>query len=159
MIAIDILKEKGFGVENIHEEYSVNCGAEGEGVTVYLVDIAGIRKDYKVAIECGDAKKKKITDLRKIFDEIIVIDAGKILELYDKIKEKYINETKTLKQELDRAKESRNWIAGDANSKLNELNREIDSLKEENRHLKIKLNRFEKVIAEAWEAYKIQEKS
>lgn len=90
---IDILKDKGFEPREIHEEYSLSLF---NGINRYIIDLVGIKDNFKIAIECGSVGLSKITDLKKYFDEIIIVDAVKVTELYEYWRERYFLETKKL---------------------------------------------------------------
>ena len=67
--AIEILKkEYGFKDDEIKTEMSVKVNGK-----LYIVDVAGIKKDFKVAIECGKLRMKKLSDLKRIFDVVLQI--------------------------------------------------------------------------------------
>jgi len=70
-VAEDFLREQGFEDREIKHEYTVKT-TEGKGR--WRVDVVGIKKGYKVAVECGKYDARKILDLMKIFDEVYLLD-------------------------------------------------------------------------------------
>ena len=67
--AVEILKEKyGFKDSEIRTEYPVLY--KGHHL---IVDVVGVRKDFKVAVECGRAKRERIERLKMLFDEVLHI--------------------------------------------------------------------------------------
>jgi len=67
--AVKILKEKyGFKDSEIRTEYPVLY--KGHHL---IVDVVGVRKGFKVAIECGRVKQERIEKLRMLFDEVLHI--------------------------------------------------------------------------------------
>lgn len=66
--ARELLRKKGFKNSEIKDEYSVKLGNK----RFQIVDIVGIKKDKKIAIECGGINKN-LDPLRDIFDEVIVL--------------------------------------------------------------------------------------
>ncbi len=69
----DLLRKKGFKNKEIHTEYEVNLG----NGRFQRIDVVGITKSNKVAIECGGVNKN-IEPLKKIFDEVIIIPYVKV---------------------------------------------------------------------------------
>ena len=65
-----ILLRKGFKESEIFEEYPINVKSKNR--KRYVIDIAGVKKDFKVAIECGSLSKNK-NELKKLFDEVIIL--------------------------------------------------------------------------------------
>lgn len=115
-IAEKILRGKGFNADEIKEEYAVSVKSgpdfqKDSKTKTFIIDSAGIKDDYRVAIEVGNCKQSKLILLGQIgFDEVIhlpygyenLLDAGSMdltSELYDVIKERDI-EIKKLKKEL-----------------------------------------------------------
>jgi len=60
--AKDILRQKGFKEDQIHEDL---------GFGDHRVDVVGWSKDRKIAVECGHRDQRKLEDLRNFFDEVI----------------------------------------------------------------------------------------
>lgn len=60
--AVNHLKSLGFNDNEIIEEYNFRTGK--------FVDIAGIKKDFKVAIECGNTGKYRVKFLKQFFDKV-----------------------------------------------------------------------------------------
>ena len=151
-IAVDILKEKGFKSEEIKEEYTVEYKQDGR--TKYEVDVVGINKDYKIAIECGTTEYSKILNLQKIFNEVIIVDALKVVELYNYWKTLHHTDVMRLSQEVYKLKERNVWICKDAEKTVGEIEAKLEPLEKENVNLRLQLKKLQKVIAEAWEASK-----
>jgi len=87
----DILKDKGFEPREIHEEYSFLLA---NGINKYIIDLVGIKDEFKIAIECGNVGLSKINYLKKYFNEVIIVDAIKVTELYEYWREKYFLDIK-----------------------------------------------------------------
>ena len=153
-IAIDILKEKGFDPREIHEEHDVEYTVNGR--IKYTVDIVGIKDNYRVAIECGQTELSKLTNLRKIFDEVIWVNAKLVIEFYDQWKSKYYTEIGKLQQENVYLSNRAESIARNANADFDKLKNERDDALSKQRKLEIQLRSLQKVIAEAWSATKEQ---
>ena len=151
-IAVDILKEKGFKPDEIKEEYFVEYN--GDGRTRYEIDVVGINRDYKIAVECGITEYSKILNLQKIFNEVIVVDAFKVVELYNYWKTLHYKDVMRLSQEVHDLKGRMVWVCRDANKSVEEIETKIKPLKKENNELRLELKKLQKVIAEAWEANK-----
>ncbi len=63
--ATQYLRDNGFKDNEIYEEYKL----ESSQMTQKLyIDIVGIRKDKKVAIECGRTSAKRLSQLSLFFD-------------------------------------------------------------------------------------------
>jgi hypothetical protein len=150
-VGIDILKEKGFSPTEIHEEYDVEYKIDGK--IKYKVDLAGIKDGYKVAVECGGSTLSKLLNLRKIFDEAIVVDTAKVVEVYEYWKTKYLNDTERLELENRRLKEQLKWVYG---SRIGPLEEKVEKLEHELLSLQARLRSYQKVMAQAWEAVKEQ---
>ncbi|MCW4021152.1 MAG: hypothetical protein NWF14_08000 [Candidatus Bathyarchaeota archaeon] len=60
--AKDILREKGFQEDQIHEEF---------GFKNYRIDVVGWSRNKKIAVECGYCSQWKLKDLQTFFDEVI----------------------------------------------------------------------------------------
>jgi hypothetical protein len=151
-IAIDILRDKGFKETEIKEEYDVEYPIDGR--IKYTVDVVGIKDNYKVAIECGKVELSKLLNLRKIFDEVLVINPQKIVEMYEYWKTKYFTETDELRRENKRLLERAEWVCNDANMRIEQLEEAKKKLEDEVKALQIKLRRYEKVLAQAWNVVK-----
>ena len=116
-IAEKILRGKGFTDDEIKEEYCISISSDivsksnSISRNLFIVDFAGIKNDYKVAIEVGTCKQSKLILLSQVgFDEVIhlpygfeeLVSPGSMdleSELYDVIKERE-TEIKKLKKEL-----------------------------------------------------------
>jgi len=61
-----------FSQNEIFEEYRVVIKGK-----VYYVDVIGKRRGFKVAVECGRTKLKKLVDLREIFNIVEHISRGR----------------------------------------------------------------------------------
>lgn len=152
-IAIDILKEKGFSGVEIHEEYNVEFQYNGR--LKYTVDVAGIKDGYKVAIECGGVEHSKILDLRKIFDEVIVIRPETLIDKYEYWRAAFYNqknEIKALQERNQKLVEHAEWVCNDANKQIEPFQAQIKELEAEIIRLKNEHKKLQKVIATAWEA-------
>jgi hypothetical protein len=64
------LLELGFSEEEIFEEYLIKTDDMKKGI---IVDVAGIKPHYKVAIECGHVNGSRIAQLQLFFDHIEVL--------------------------------------------------------------------------------------
>jgi len=78
--AKQILLDKGFKSNEIHDEYTVT---EQNG-TWLVVDVVGDNNKQKIAIECGNIGFNRIEKLKQYFDEVIHIpyvkrDGNKII--------------------------------------------------------------------------------
>lgn len=153
-VAIDILKEKGFEPAEIHEEYDVEYAVNGR--IKYTVDIAGIKDKYRVAIECGQTELSKLTNLRKIFDEVIWLNGKLVIDLYDQWKSKYYMEIGKLQMENSELSNRADYITRKANVDFDRLQAERDDAVSKAHKLELQLRSLQKVIAEAWSAMKEQ---
>ena len=62
-MAKNILKEKGFSKDEMKEEYHIKN---------MRIDFVGIKRNFKVAIECGNLQgRNRIMELSNFFDEIV----------------------------------------------------------------------------------------
>ena len=66
-----MLHEMGFTDNQIFEEYNV-ISDKTPNRSFFIVDIAGISKDRRVAIECG-ALHCSLKDLQNYFDKVIIL--------------------------------------------------------------------------------------
>lgn len=148
-IAIDILKERGFNLGEIHEEYNVEYKVNGQ--IKYTIDVAGIKGDHKVAMECGSVQITKLLNLRKIFDEVIVIDVDKVVEMYEYWKTKCYTEVVKLREDNQRLKEHGQWVVDDANKRIGPYEEKVEKLETELHKIKDQLKKLQEVIAKAWE--------
>ena len=104
-----ILYKKGFNETEIHEEYVLDLLQSTK--RCFRVDVVGISKDKKIAIELGTTNPKKLTQLELFFDKVIHIPYGvegfEEIQLDQIIKYKTINEslTDTIKKLKDEIKE------------------------------------------------------
>lgn len=103
-----ILKEMGFKRDEIFDEYEIGV-KNGKGN--FRVDVAGIKKNQRVAIECGNTPGEKIAALKMFFDEVIVLPFFK-LDITDRML------LRELRAENDRLKEM-----------ITNLNNEVSHLK------------------------------
>jgi len=62
--AKEILKNKGFKEDEIHEEF---------GFKNYRIDVVGWSDENKIAVECGYCDSGKREELEKFFDEVICL--------------------------------------------------------------------------------------
>lgn len=62
--AKEILKKKGLGEDEIHEEF---------GFKNYRIDVVGWSDEKKIAVECGYCDPSKLEELKKFFDEVICL--------------------------------------------------------------------------------------
>jgi hypothetical protein len=62
--AKEILRERGFREEEIHEEFWFKN---------YRVDVVGWSTEKKIAIECGFSSSRKREELKKFFDEVLYL--------------------------------------------------------------------------------------
>ena len=153
-VAIDILKEKGFEPREIHEEHDVEYAVNGR--VKYTVDIVGVKDNYRVAIECGQTELSKLTNLRKMFDEVIWVNAKLVIELYDQWKSRYYTEIGKLQKENVDLSNRAEYVVRKANADFDRLQRERDDALSKQRKLEIQIRSLQKVIAEAWSAMKEQ---
>lgn len=65
-----LLQSLGFSESEIKEEYTIKNPEMKEG---FRVDVAGIKPDYKVAVECGLTNSDKLGWEKLFFDEVIVL--------------------------------------------------------------------------------------
>lgn len=70
--ARQILADKGYLPEQIHEEYEVKVGGY-DCKKLMRVDVVGINQEKRIAIECGSTPGEKIAALKMFFDEVIVL--------------------------------------------------------------------------------------
>lgn len=135
-LAEKILRGKGFTDDEIKEEHSISISSDIMNTpnslprNLFIVDFAGIKNDYKVAIEVGTCKQSKLLLLSQVgFDEVIHLPYGfedlvspssmdLESELYDVIKERE-TEIKKLKKELVKA--TRNFFHYEARIRDSEL--------------------------------------
>lgn len=160
-VAVDILKEKGFCASEIKEEYVLEYIEDGR--TKYIIDIVGMKNNYKMAIECGSVEYSKLINLRKVFDDVIVVNVEKVVELYDYWRSEYIFETKKLRDEVERLNtEIGSWqrkmeyIRTTETGEMMSLKKEHFLLKKDVIELEKKLRVYQKVMRESWEATKEQ---
>lgn len=153
-VAIDLLKERGFSPNEIHEEHSVKYKVDGH--MSYKIDVVGIRENRKVAIECGKTELSKLMNLRKIFDEVIVVGPEKIVELYDYWKGKYFTDTNKLKMEVNDLLYRIERVIERRDSEIQPLKDEIAELKTKIEKLQGKLRMYQKVISESCKMMKEQ---
>lgn len=66
----DILRQMGFNDPQIFEEYHI---ARDNPIGGLRIDVAGIQKGNKVAVECGNTLLEKVAWLRLYFDVIILL--------------------------------------------------------------------------------------
>jgi len=160
-VGVDILKEKGFCASEISEEYVLEY-VVGEN-TKYIIDLVGIKDDYKIAIECGSVEYSKLINLRKIFDEVIIVNTNKVIELYDYWRSRCILETDKFRDEIERL----NVEIGSLNERIKHilstetgetmsLKYELSSVKKDMAKLERKLRAYQRVMLESWEAVKEQ---
>jgi len=81
--AKQLLITKGFKQDEIFEEYTIT----GQNGTWVVVDVAGIRNDKKIAVECGSIGQNRIAKLKQYFDDVLHIpyvkrDGDKIICLF-----------------------------------------------------------------------------
>lgn len=148
-IAIDLLQVRGFSSSEIQEEYGIEFRVDGQ--TRYVVDIVGVKGDYKVAVECGETPHYKLIDLRKLFNEVLIVDVSKVVEMYEYWRAKYHTTVGDLTSENKRLKEHADWVCNDADSRIEPLKEEINKLEHEVERLKVKLRGYQKVLSEAWQ--------
>jgi len=153
-VAIDILKEKGFEPAEIQEEYDVQYAVNGK--MRYMVDIVGIKSNYRVAIECGQTEHSKLTNLRKIFDEVIWVNAKLVIDMSDQWKSRYYTEIGKLQKENLELSNHADYVVRKANADFDRLQNERDDALSKQRKLEIQIRSLQKVIAEAWSAMKEQ---
>jgi len=156
-IGIDILREKGFRPMEIFEEYQVKW-AEG-GRTKYVVDLAGIAKDRRVAVECGETERSKFLNLRKVFDEVLVIDAEYVIRLYQELKSKYFELKRDTDREIESLRETTELLGGRLNGIEQEHNRELYTVGEELARTRDQLKNLQRVVAKAWKASEEERKT
>jgi hypothetical protein len=150
-IGIDLLKEEyGFRPEQIFEDYNVEV--KENGTIKYKIDLVGISETYKIAVECGDTQLSKLSRLRKIFNEVMVINVTKVVELYEVYRRKYLILKEESSREIERLKAHAEWVCQDANSKIDPLKNTIEELKRENANTKAALKKLQGVLAQAWKA-------
>lgn len=133
-VGTDILKDKGFEPREIHEEYSFLLA---NGLNKYIIDVVGIKDNYKIAIECGGVVLSKIIDLQKYFDEVIIVDAVKVTELYEYWRGRYFVEIKKLELIIAGLENENDRIRGWQNEAKASLTKMGENLEEENGDLKI----------------------
>ena len=66
--AKEILRKKGFKEDEIHTEYEMKIGDN----RFQRIDVVGISKTQKIAIECGGLHKN-IAPLKNLFDSVIIL--------------------------------------------------------------------------------------
>ena len=69
-VARKVLANMGYTPDEIKEEYSVGGYDFRKS---FRVDVVGLKKDKRVAIECGATPGEKIAALKMYFDEVIVL--------------------------------------------------------------------------------------
>jgi len=134
-VAIDLLKERGFLPHQIHEEYEELHRFDGR-VGRYVIDVVGIGESRKVAVECGGNKLSKLVNLRKLFDEVIVVDNDTVVGMYEYWRTRFYEEVWPSKREAQRYKKEAERICEEANKEVDALRKEVEALKEENGRLK-----------------------
>jgi len=147
-IAVDILKDRGFSSDEIFFEYNIDCKVDGH--IKYIVDVAGIREASKMAIECGHAPQSKLLHLRRVFDEVLVVNPAEIIKMYERWRSKWYTDVTALKREINNLQQQLAWISKDADRRVGEMVAEVESLQNECRTLKKKLNLYNKVLSDAW---------
>ncbi len=148
-IAVDTLKNRGFSPNEIFFEYNVDCKVNG--VIKYIVDVVGIREDYKIAVECGKTEYSKLLNLKKVFDEVLVINPATITKLYEQWKSKWHTDVTSLRREINNLRQQLAWISKDADRRVEEMTTQMEKLQNECHTLKTKIKLYEKVLAQAWE--------
>jgi len=152
-IAIDILKDKGFDpFREIYHDYDVEYPVDGR--VKYQVDVVGIKENYKIAIECGTVELSKVMNLRRIFNEVIIVNAQKVAELYEYWRERHYIETEQLTGKVNELVRINEHIVHDANAKVGPLADKIDELEHEVKRLNEKVRYYQRVLAKAWEEVK-----
>jgi hypothetical protein len=151
-IAIDLLKERGFNPLEIKEGYDVEYPVNGR--IKYTVDVVGIKNNYKVAVECGKTELSKLLNLRKIFNEVLVVNTEKVVEMYEYWKTKYFEDVGKLERKNNELQSQLDWLRKTASEDYAKLEKELEMKKSEVRTLQIKLKQIQKVIAEACQAMK-----
>lgn len=148
-IAIDYLKELDFAPEEIQEEYTVEYPANGK--MRYIVDVVGIKKTYRVAIECGQTELSKLTNLRKIFDNVVWINAKFVIDQYDSWRNRYYVENESLRRKNNELTNSTEYVINKANVDYERLRLEKEEVEKKKISMEIQLRKLQKVISEAWE--------
>jgi hypothetical protein len=151
-IAIDILKERGFNPREIKEDYDVEYPVDGR--IKYTVDVVGVKNNYKVAVECGKTELSKLLNLRKIFNEVLVVNTEKVVEMYEYWKTKYFEDVGKLERKNNELQSQLDWLRKTASEDYAKIEKELEMKKSEVRALQIKLRQIQKVIAEACQAMK-----
>ncbi len=109
-IAVKILIDMGFTMEEIKEEYWVSpyslYSRRDSDLKGFRVDVVGLKPNKKVAIECGKTPGEKIAALKMFFDQVIVLPYFSL---------------NTDKLDLERVIREKNQIISDQNKKITEL--------------------------------------
>jgi predicted RNase H-like nuclease (RuvC/YqgF family) len=107
-----------------------------------------------VAVECGKTELSKLLNLRKIFNEVLVVNTEKVVEMYEYWKTKYFEDVGKLERRNNELQKQLDWLRKTASEDYAKIENELEMKKSEARTLQIKLKQIQKVIAEAWEAMK-----
>lgn len=78
--AVKVLEALGFSSDEIYLEYKIFSGEKE-----LRIDAVGINRGYKVAVECGFTKADKVSELKHLFDKVILLPFGVTLIEIDKI--------------------------------------------------------------------------
>ena len=109
-----ILYKEGFDESEIQEEYVLDVPKSSR--RNFRVDVVGLSKDKKIAVELGSTNPKKLTQLELFFDKVIHIPYGiegfEEIQIDQIIKYKTINEalTETIQNLKNEIKEKDNKI-------------------------------------------------
>lgn len=74
-VAKQILIKKGFKEKEIHIPYLIYTdeSEKFEGRIRFMVDVAGVKKNKKVFVECGGCPQKRLEYLRYLADDVICL--------------------------------------------------------------------------------------
>lgn len=88
-VAKDMLRKLGFEDKQIKEEYTVRPSNKKWR---WRIDVVGISKEHKTAVECGKYNPTKVLELMKIFDDVYLLDLeAKAIRVGPELLELFVN--------------------------------------------------------------------